>query len=321
MVFSTHPCHTFYGVIFLKAYHHNINWASFVPDAQGREELLSALCGLHSSVNRRVLGKSLCGRPIDLLQLGAGNDPVLLCGAFHGMEWLTSLLLLRFTAQMAAALETGALISDISLGGFLRRRGVVVIPCVNPDGVEISLHGSAAAGEYRELVYNASQGDTSQWQANARGVDLNHNFNAGWESLHALEREQGIHCPAPTRYGGEYPESEPETKLLCDFCRGQYFRHALAFHSQGEEIYWDFGEDTPQKSRLMAQVMAASSGYRVSEPEAIATGGGFKDWFLSYFHRPAFTIEIGKGKNPLPLSDLPEIHRTLEEMLVFSVIM
>ena len=60
---------------------------------------------------------------------------MLLCGAFHGMEWLTSLLLLRFTSQMAAALETGSLISDIKLGDFLRRRGVTVIPCVHPDGV------------------------------------------------------------------------------------------------------------------------------------------------------------------------------------------
>jgi len=75
--------------------------------------LITALCGLHPSVSRRVIGKSLCGRSIDLLQLGAGDDPVLLCGAFHGMEWLTSLLLLRFTSQMAAALETGSLISDI----------------------------------------------------------------------------------------------------------------------------------------------------------------------------------------------------------------
>ena len=283
--------------------------------------MITALCGLHPSVSRRVIGKSLCGRSIDLLQLGAGDDPVLLCGAFHGMEWLTSLLLLRFTSQMAAALETGSLISDIKLGDFLRRRGVTVIPCVNPDGVEISLHGSAAAGEYRELVHNVSCGDTSRWQANARGVDLNHNFNAGWEALHTLEREHGIYHPAPTRYGGEYPESEPETRLLCDFCRSQYFRHALAFHSQGEEIYWDFGERTPEKSRLMAQVLAASSGYEMSEPEAIATGGGFKDWFISCFCRPAFTIEIGKGENPLPLSDLPGIHRTLEEMLVFSIIM
>ena len=165
--------------------------------------MITALCGLHPSVSRRVIGKSLCGRSIDLLQLGAGDDPVLLCGAFHGMEWLTSLLLLRFTSQMAAALETGSLISDIKLGDFLRRRGVTVIPCVNPDGVEISLHGSAAAGEYRELVHNVSCGDTSRWQANARGVDLNHNFNAGWEALHTLEREQGI-LPSgayPVRWG------------------------------------------------------------------------------------------------------------------------
>ena len=67
--------------------------------------------------------------------------------------------------------------------------------------------------------------------------------------------------------------------------------------------------------------MAASSGYQIADPEAIATGGGWKDWFIQCFRRPGFTVEIGKGENPLPLSDLPSIHRALEEMLVLSVIM
>ena len=159
---------------------------------------------------------------------------MLLCGAFHGMEWLTSLLLLRFTSQMAAALETGSLISDIKLGDFLRRRGVTVIPCVNPDGVEISLHGSAAAGEYRELVHNVSCGDTSRWQAKRpwRGFKPS-NFNAGWEALHTLEREQGIYHPAPTRYGGEYPESEPETRLFMRFLPQPVFPPRLSLSQPG----------------------------------------------------------------------------------------
>ena len=71
----------------------------------------------------------------------------------------------------------------------------------------------------------------------------------------------------------------------------------------------------------MAEIMGATSGYAVADPEGLASHGGFKDWFISCFCRPAFTIEIGKGENPLPLSDLPGIHRTLEEMLVFSIIM
>ena len=65
-----------------------------------------------------------------------------------------------------------------NLGDFLKIRGLTVIPCVNPDGVEIALHGSDAALKYKPLVEDVSE-NTRKWQANARGVDINHNFNAG----------------------------------------------------------------------------------------------------------------------------------------------
>ena len=53
----------------------------------------------------------------------------------------------------------------------------------------------------------------------------------------------------------------------------------------------------------LAQKMSVVSGYRVASPEPMATGGGFKDWFISRFHRCGFTVEMGLGQNPLPLRD------------------
>ena len=40
-----------------------------------------------------------------------------------------------------------------------------------------------------------------------------------------------------------------------------------------------------------------------------------KDWFLEEFHRPAFTIEVGKGENPLPHTDLDAIYERVKPML------
>ena len=159
------------------------------------------------------------------------------------------------------------------------------------------------------------------WQANARGVDLNHNYDAGWEALHRMEREAGITGPGPTRFGGPCPESEIETQLVTALCRRVPFRRALAFHSQGEEIYWNFGPCTPACAYPLGRVFAMSSGYLLSAPEGLAVGGGFKDWFLSCFGRPAYTVEIGRGKNPLPLSDLSAVYSRLEEMLLLSVLL
>ena len=71
----------------------------------------------------------------------------------------------------------------------------------------------------------------------------------------------------------------------------------------------------------MAEIMATASGYALDVPSAIATGGGFKDWFIEEFNRPGFTVEIGKGKNPLPPEKSEEIYRQLKEMLILCCIM
>ena len=197
----------------------------------------------------------------------------------------------------------------------------MIVPCVNPAGTEIALRGALGAGDYKNLVQNVCGGDTARWQANARGVDLNHNYSSGWEELHVNERQNGITGPSQTRYGGEHPESEPETAAMTRLCRENNFIRALAFHSQGEEIYWKYGENHPENSETLAKAFALSSGYSLSSPEGLAVGGGFKDWFITEFNRPGFTIEIGKGVNPLPLEDFEKIYNKIENMLFMSVLL
>ncbi len=89
----------------------------------------------------------------------------------------------------------------------------------------------------------------------------------------------------------------------------------LALHSQGREIYWDFGKNTPKCCLVLAEKMAKVSGYKVANPEPIATGGGFKDWFIERFHRWGFTVEMGIGKNPLPLSDFESEYLRVRRLL------
>ena len=71
-----------------------------------------------------------------------------------------------------------------------------------------------------------------------------------------------------------------------------------------EEIYYRYGDATPPQAEAMAKVLADASGYRLV-PEGIASMGGFKDWFIQCMRRPGFTIEAGRGRNPLPPSDFP----------------
>jgi g-D-glutamyl-meso-diaminopimelate peptidase len=252
------------------------------------------------------IGKSVQGREISALCIGHPAGATLFVGAVHGLEWLTGLLLIRFAEELLRGLAERSPVSDIDVAKALRSRSLVVIPCLNPDGVELSLAGES---------------DYAGWQANANGVDLNHNFDAGWAVLRELERGDGITGPGPTRYGGPAPESEPESKAAAAFCLTYQPRTLYAFHSQGEEIYYHYGEHTPARSKLMAQILASSSGYSVAEPEGLAAHGGLKDWFIDHFRRPGFTIEIGKGQNPLDIRTLQKTYEKLEEMLMIATLL
>lgn len=187
--------------------------------------------------------------------------------------------------------------------------------------MDIAIHGSPAAGEFADQVAALGGDIHGRWQANAHGVDINHNFNAGWLQLQAMERKNGIDGPSPRQWCGPAPESEPETAALTGLCRQAGFRHVLALHTQGEEIYWRYGDNTPSRSRVMAEIMGATSGYAVADPEGLASHGGFKDWFIQEMGRPGFTLEMGKGENPLPLSDFEGIYEKAQEMLLLAALM
>lgn len=287
-------------------------------DESNRSLFTAELLSEYPFLKKEIIGKSLCGREIPMISLGSGKKVLFAC-AFHGMEWLTTAVVLRFLGELSESVKKGKALCGVKAEAALRSRMLCVIPCVNPDGVEISINGAETAGKYSEQI--KAIGNEKIWQANAAGVDINHNFNAGWKALKALEIKNGINSPSPTRYGGKTPESEPESKAITRLCRNNGFIRALAFHSQGEEIYWSFGGYSPENARLQGELLAKLSGYTLSEPEGLAVGGGFKDWFVESFNRPAFTIEIGKGKNPLPLSGLDEIYNKLRQMLLISIIM
>ena len=228
---------------------------------------------------------------------------------------------MMFFEDLCLAVSRGLALAGIDMQKGLYGRGIIVIPVVNPDGADISMLGTAAAGAQAEFISKICREDHIHYNANLRGVDINHNFDADWENLKKREIQSGIFGPSPTRFGGEKAESEPETVALCELCRSKRIRHVLALHSQGEVIYWSFGNKKPPKSERMAQIMATSSGYALDVPMGLASGGGFKDWFISEFNRPGFTIEMGSGKNPLPIEDSLNIYKRICEMLSLSAIM
>ncbi len=290
-------------------------------DYYERKRAIEDLCGKYSFLKSGIIGKSCSGKGIPILKIGSSDSYSLIVGGVHGSERITSTVLLMFIEELCHCVKNDGFLADIKVTKALRGRGVMFVPCLNPDGCDISLLGKKACGEFADKIEAQCRGDFKHWNANLRGVDLNHNFDAGWECLHQKERELGIIGPAPTRFGGFKPHSEPETVALTELCLRENIRHCMALHSQGEVIYWDYGNKTPSKSRKMAEILATSSGYALDVPIAIANGGGFKDWFIDKFRRPGFTVEIGCGKNPLPIEAARSIYNQIKEMLLLYIIM
>ena len=82
----------------------------------------------------------------------------------------------------------------------------------------------------------------------------------------------------------------------------------LSYHTQGGVIYWRFLDYEPKNSRKIAETFAAVSGYTVEDTPYASGFAGYKDWFIQQYVRPGYTIECGRGENPLPLTDFDKIY-------------
>lgn len=279
-------------------------------------EILNGLCDRYDFFSVSYIGESLLGKSIPIVKLGNAGDAVLYVGSHHGAEWLSSVILMRFICDYLDLQSTdkapfGVRLSDYS-------KSVYVVPMLNPDGVDIAIEGVGEDNILRNrlISMNGGSADFSHWKANARGVDLNHNYNAGFGEYKRIEASLGIYGGGPTRYSGECAESEPETGALCNFLRfNENIKMILSFHTQGEEIYYSSGDTVLPKAREIAAYFSRLCGYTPAVPEGAAAYGGLTDWAIRELGRHSFTFECGRGETPLPLEDGSGIYLRLRELL------
>ena len=286
-------------------------------------EYIDLFTGRYKDISVSFIGESILGKPIPAVVLGnpQAEKGVVYVGAHHGMEWITTVILLRFINEYCEYLKAGREMYGISMNYLARMRSVCVIPMLNPDGVDLQIGGIPKDCPMRErLLKMNGKNDFSKWQANIRGVDLNQNYSAGFEEYKPLERKAGILGGAAGKYSGEYPESEPETGALCNYLRfNESVGMVLTLHTQGEEIFC--GDGSAPGCMKIGRIIQRMSGYRLSVPEGSAMYGGMTDWYVKEMKKPAFTLECGKGENPLPLSDYFRIYAGLREVLFCAPMM
>lgn len=270
-----------------------------------------------------IAGKSVLGKNLYTLKLGSGPVEVFYNGAHHALEWITSPLLLKFTENFAKAYTEGRKVRGYDLRDIWKQNTIYIMPMVNPDGVDLVLRGLLKDNPFHEQLIAWNKGRMNfgaVWEANIRGVDLNHNYDASWELSKLAEPTYDVHGPGPTRFSGPHPESEPESKAVVEFTRNHNLRLVLAYHSQGEVIYWTYQDKTPSEAQRIAQLFSQVSGYAMAKSTGITSFAGYKDWFIDKFRKPGFTIEVGLGKNPLPISQFQKIYQDNEEILLVAPI-
>lgn len=153
------------------------------------------------------VGRSVRGEPLFAVRLGSqepkARTAVVLAGV-HPIEWIGIETCLALLSRLAS----------VDLG----ERAVVAFPIVNPDGV-LRVEESLRAGQRRFFRHNA------------RGVDLNRNFDAHWGERSLLQRVlPWLFAP------GTAPASEPEVAAIGFELSERRVDRAVSLHSFGGAV-------------------------------------------------------------------------------------
>lgn len=102
-------------------------------------------------------------------------------------------------------------------------------------------------------------------------------FPAGWQNARDIKYSQGFNKPAPRDFVGYGPLTEPEALAIYNFTLQHNFRLILAYHSQGEVIFWQFQNYNPPNSFFIGTQLANVSGYSLESTPFNSSFAGYKD--------------------------------------------
>jgi len=270
---------------------------------------IDTLCAqFPSSCSRGSIGTSELGRDIPVLKLGAesASHHVLIQGAIHGLEHMTAWVMMASADNL---LTRGALPEDVCFH---------LIPMSNPDSVVTAQTGLTTDRQRAIYASDVAAGYTNldeasyamQWKANGFGVDLNRNFDAGWELINGRPKTSS------QQYKGEAVFSAKETRALRDYTLSRTFDATISYHAMGSLIYYEYGSAQPVNSLSyeLGCAVRAVTGYPLVGSES-TDAGGYKDWAMNALGIPSLTIEIGCEDTPLVYQEINNVlYRNLPVM-------
>lgn len=221
----------------------------------------------------KIIGKSVEGRDIESYTYGSGEKHVAFVGGIHGgYEWNSVLLAYEFIDHLKA--------NPDELGADLK---VTIIPSANPDGL-FDVIGKEGRFAMTDVPPSGSV-PVGTGRFNARGVDLNRNFDCKWKP-ESTWRSQKVSA-------GVAPFSEPEAQAIQAFVLENKPDAVVFWHSQADAVYASECESGILPGTLaIMNAYAGATGYKAVDTfDAYEVTGDAEGWLAS-IGIPAITVEL-----------------------------
>jgi predicted deacylase len=219
-----------------------------------------------------TIGFSVEKRPITSYSFGTGEKNIVFVGGIHGgYEWNSVLLAYQFIDYWIETID--------SLDPNLK---ITVIPNLNPDGTYKII---GREGRFSIIDAPKDRAVTSPGRFNARGVDLNRNFDCKWAPTATWQNKKVS--------AGTAPFSEPEALAFRDYVFEEKPIAVVFWHSQANAVYASACEQgTLPETLNILNAYSIGSGYRAVETfDSYVVTGAAEDWLAS-IGIPAITVEL-----------------------------
>ena len=289
------------------------------------EQMILAIVEKYPLCRTEIISTTAFQRSLRTLVIGNGPRKVIYSASHHANEWITSLVLLKFAEDLAQAIAENGMIFDVEAQKIADAATIYMVPMVDPDGVDLVTGaippGSIPYESARNLAeFYPNIPFPNGWKANLLGVDLNLQYPAGWLQAREIKFSQGFTRPGPRDYVGRSPLNQLESRALAGYTEFIDPALVLAYHAQGEVIYWQFKDYVVPGAEELGEAFARVSDYTLEDTPFESSFAGYKDWFIQNFRRPGYTIEVGQGESPLPLSQFDKIYTDNLGILVIAAL-
>ena len=264
-------------------------------------------------IHVNILGTTADNRNIYEVVLGnpEADKCVMFQATVHAREYMCSQLVMKQIEYYLNNYEKkykGESIHDI-----LEKVCIHILPMANPDGVTLAQKGVKGIRDKtlrKKLKNMPGISNPSNWKANARGVDLNQQFDYKFKKGKSLKKNAGY-----AEYGGPRPVSERESKALLYVVNTYNPKAVVNYHAMGNVIFHNYKADkvTAKKTKKLTAKIKSITGYSYL---GTSPGPGFANYLNKKRHIPSTTVEIGMYTTPVPIGQFKTVWKQNKNVMI-----